>query len=128
MNDLPSFPEAVFGTQHLRLLPGSPKISAKCELLENNNGKLGHLLRRSAIITVTTSDVNDALTLLSDFAPGTDVFSSDRCKTLSFPGKKTLTFSSAWLLPEMELIPGGAPRVTITFRAETVSGSLYTCA
>ncbi|MBQ9503045.1 MAG: hypothetical protein IJU70_12885 [Lentisphaeria bacterium] len=135
---------AVFDGTVLGPLADAPKIETDIEVFDSliyENG--GHeevsrtITRASAKITILTKNIDAALTLAGGFSRGTDIADPAARKVLAFTpitesaGEKTLTFSAAVLLPEIEYVPAmGKDHVArLSFMAyPDAGGNLFTFA
>lgn len=131
---------AAFDGEILGPLADAPKIESDTKVYDSmiyENGGSEEvsktIIRSSAKITIRTKNIDMALTLVGNFARGSNV-AADR-KALSFTpitekeDEKVLTFASAVLLPDIEYIPtmGGDHVATLTFVAYPDSnGKLFT--
>ena len=109
---------AAFDGTVLGPLADAPKIETDIEVFDSliyeNGGReevSRTITRASARITIHTKNIDAALTLVSGFARGENIAGPAARKALTFTpitesaDEKTLTFSAAVLLPEIEYVP-----------------------
>jgi hypothetical protein len=131
---------AAFDGEILGPLADAPRIESDTKVYDSMIYETGGseevsktIIRSSAKITIRTKNIDAALTLVSNFAQGSNVMAER--KVLSFTpiteneNEKVLTFPSAVLLPEIEYTPtmGGDHIAVLTLAAYPDSnGKLFT--
>ena len=134
-----------FGDTVLGPLASEPKIESKietydCSVYEQGQDVVASYLEKNeAQVTVTTKNVAAALDLVKTFRKGGDLLASAARKALTFSPivgsgvtEKTLTFTSAALMPELSYAPTSTADHTakLVFRCfpDASTGALYTYA
>lgn len=133
---------AAYNGEVLGPLAEAPRIESETKVYDSmiyenggNEEVSKRIVRNSARITIHTKNIDKALSMISEFANGTDIANSDRRKALSFTpitegeNEKVLTFPAAVLLPDLEYVPtmGGDHVARLTFVAYPGSdGKLFT--
>ena len=134
-----------FGDTVLGPLASEPKIESKvetydCSIYEQGRNVVASYVEKNEIqVTVSTKNVAAALDLVKAFRSGDDLLASAARKALTFTPivasgvtEKTLTFTSAALLPELSYVPASTADHTakLVFRCfpDATTGALYTYA
>ena len=128
-----------FGGSSLGPLSGAPTVSPAVETkdlvyYESNGVSCGSLITKNDVnITINSEKVDYAMTLLSGFKIGDNVFASSRSKTLLFvpiteDGTQTIiTFPNAFVQPGLDYKPGESADpavVALSFVAKPDSSGL----
>lgn len=134
-----------FGDTVLGPLASEPKIESKvetydCSVYEQGRNVVASYVEKNEIqVTVTTKNVAAALDLIKAFRNGDDLLAAAARKALTFSPivadgvtEKTLTFTSAALLPDLSYAPMSTADHTakLVFRCfpDATTGALYTYA